>query len=112
MEGIKNVRRFYLFQAAFGAMIIGPIIMIYLLDVKGLTFTQAMLLNTFSSLALVIFDVPTGAIADYYSRKICLSMGGFILGLSLVLYALIKSFFWFNIRRDFICTWLFIYIWC
>lgn len=88
MEGIKNVRKFYLFQAAFGAMIIGPIIMIYLLDVKGLTFTQAMLLNTFSSLALVIFDVPTGALADYYSRKISLSfLVGFILATIFNLYA-------------------------
>jgi len=93
MERIKNVRRFYWFQAAFGAMIIGPIIMIYLLEVKGLSFTQAMILNTSSSLALVIFDVPTGAFADHFSRKLCLSLGGFVLAISLFLYAIIESFF-------------------
>jgi MFS family permease len=93
MESIKNVKKYYLFQAFFGAMIIGPVVMIYLLEVKELSFTQAMLLNTVSALSLVIFDVPTGALADIVSRKLCLTLGGFVLALSLFIYTIFNTFF-------------------
>ncbi|KHE71481.1 MFS transporter [Halobacillus sp. BBL2006] len=49
---------------------------IYLGD-KGMTFGQIGILEAFLHLAIVLFEVPTGMVADLYGRKISLMLGNF-----------------------------------
>ncbi|ARI78644.1 MFS transporter [Halobacillus mangrovi] len=49
---------------------------IYLGD-KGMTFGQIGILEAFLHLAIVLFEVPTGMVADLYGRKTSLVLGNF-----------------------------------
>jgi MFS family permease len=58
---------------------------IFLLD-AGLTNTQAFLANAFFTVGQVIFEVPTGIIADVQGRRVSYILGTITLALSTLLY--------------------------
>lgn len=58
---------------------------IFLLD-AGLSNFQAFLANAFYSVGYVIFEVPTGIIADTYGRRLSYLLGAFTLAVSTILY--------------------------
>ena len=72
----RNLRVYYLFHAASGFLIWLPIWMIYLIDGRGMSLTQVALMETIFWVALVIAEVPTGAIADRWGRRTSLFLGG------------------------------------
>ena len=71
----RNLRVYYLFHAASGFLIWLPIWMIYLIDGRGMSLTQVALMETIFWVALVIAEVPTGAIADRWGRRTSLFLG-------------------------------------
>ncbi len=89
---LKNVKNFYYYKMFSGAIIVGPIIILYFLHVKGLSFGQVMMLSSISAIATVIFEVPTGAIADQWGRKASLLLGTSFIAASLVFYVLATGF--------------------
>lgn len=58
---------------------------IFLLD-AGLSNFQAFLANAFFSLGQVIFEIPTGIIADTFGRRVSYMLGGITLAISTLLY--------------------------
>ncbi|KYH34707.1 putative sialic acid transporter [Clostridium tepidiprofundi DSM 19306] len=93
MERLKrNIKGYYLYTIFSDLLIIGPIIMVYMLS-KGLSFTQIMLINSISCIAVVIFEVPTGAISDKLGRKISMIIGPALWGISLTMYIFGKGFY-------------------
>ncbi|MBN9654743.1 MFS transporter [Halobacillus sp. GSS1] len=64
---------------------------IYLGD-RGMTFGQIGLLEAFLHLAIVLFEVPTGMIADLYGRKVSLVIGN-VFSLFYGLFMLISGTF-------------------
>lgn len=58
---------------------------IFLLD-AGLSNFEAFLANGFFSLGYVIFEVPTGILADTYGRRLSYLLGALILAISTALY--------------------------
>ncbi|TGB01436.1 MFS transporter [Halobacillus salinus] len=64
---------------------------IYLGD-KGLTFGEIGLIEAFLHLAIVLFEVPTGMVADLYGRKISLLIGN-VFSLLYGLFMLISGSF-------------------
>lgn len=44
----------------------------------GLTYTQIFLIESIFSIGVVLFEVPTGAFADYFERKISILLGLFL----------------------------------
>ena len=87
----STIRSYYLFSSFSDLLIIGPIIVLYMLG-KGLSFTEIMLLQSVCALAVFLFEVPTGALADKVSRKVSLSLGAFFYALGLFLYIIGDSF--------------------
>jgi MFS family permease len=85
MDYSRNIRTYYFYSTFSELLIIGPIITLYLLA-KGLSFTEIMILQSISSIAIVIFDVPTGAIADKIGRKKSIIIGASLWAISLCLY--------------------------
>lgn len=79
-------------------VIIGPIIVPFLL-MKGLSYSEIMLLQSISAISVVIFEVPTGAIADKISRKFSMSLSGFVVGFALILYIVFNNFIIFVIAE-------------
>ena len=99
---VKNMERNLILYPAFrffiNMMIIGPILIPFLLW-KGLDYSQIMILQSISAVSAMIFEVPTGAIADKLTRKLSLIVSGFILAVSLTVYILGNHFLFFALAE-------------
>lgn len=96
MDGLyrRNIKLYFYFRFFLQMIIIGPIIVPFLL-MKGLSYSEIMLLQSISAISVVVFEVPTGAIADKISRKFSMSLSGFVISFALVLYIIFNSFYVF-----------------
>jgi MFS family permease len=74
-----NVGRYYLFSFIFGAAInaIVSILVLFWLD-RGLSLGQVMILMSTYGISLLIFEIPTGVLADRFSRKWSLAIGALL----------------------------------
>ncbi len=74
-----NVGRYYLFSFLFGAAInaIVSILVLFWLD-RGLSLGQVMILMSTYGISLLIFEIPTGVLADRFSRKWSLAIGALL----------------------------------
>ncbi len=69
---------------------------LFLLD-AGLTNAQAFTANAFFTLGMVLFEIPTGVVADLRGRKLSFMLGAFTLFVTTLLYYLlwqIEGAFW------------------
>lgn len=57
---------------------------IYQVTVAGLTPLQLVLVGTTLELSVFLFEVPTGVVADVYSRRLSIIIGYFLIGLGFV----------------------------
>jgi DHA3 family tetracycline resistance protein-like MFS transporter len=57
---------------------------VYQVTMAGLSALQLVLVGTALELAVFVFEVPTGVVADVYSRRISIIIGIFLIGLGFV----------------------------
>ncbi len=76
------------FGNTLAASLIWGVNTLFLLD-AGLTNFEAFLANSFFTLGMVIFEIPTGIIADSRGRRLSYLLGTVTLGLSTLLYYLL-----------------------
>lgn len=88
LKNIKTYKRYSIFN---NLIILGPIITLFFIA-KGLSFFEIALLNSVAALTTVLFEVPTGAIGDYLSRKWSLFIGSLLMCLSLFVYIVATNF--------------------
>ncbi|TYC03119.1 MAG: MFS transporter [Kosmotoga sp.] len=79
-------------------LIIGPILVPFMLF-KGLNYSQILLLQSISAISMFVFEVPTGAIADKFSRKFSLFLSGLFPSCGLIIYILFHSFYAFAVAE-------------
>jgi MFS family permease len=92
-QEFKLLKRFYIFYFIWGlAVLTNAYLIIYLKEI-GLSFTQISIIASIALAAPIIFEIPTGAIADCFGRKISITLG--LLSSSIILF-LIPSFHEFN----------------
>lgn len=91
MDVKKNIRTYYFYSTFSALIILGPVIVLYYLA-KGLSFTQIMTLQSVSAISIFIFEVPTGAIADKFGRKLSMFWGATLWAVSLLLYIIGPGF--------------------
>jgi MFS family permease len=74
-----NVGRYYLFSFLFGAAVnaLVSILVLFWLD-RGLSLGQIMIFMSTYGISLLIFEIPTGVLADRHSRKWSLAVGAFL----------------------------------
>lgn len=95
----RNIQRVYLLLLllqTLAASFIWGINTLFLLD-AGLSNTQAFAANAFFTAGMVVFEVPTGVIADTRGRRTSYLLGTLTLAISTVLYLLmwiITAPFW------------------
>lgn len=94
MQYTQNTKMYYLYATFANLLILGPIIVLFLIA-KGLSFTEIMVLQSIYSAGIVLFEVPTGAIADKFSRKISLLLGAILVALGLIIYIVGNHFYIF-----------------
>ncbi len=99
---LKYLGKFYLSTLILSSFaVISPYFVIYFKDI-GFSFFQISLLSIITSFSIMLFEIPTGVIADKISRKISVLLGSLIIGIFLILIGLVNNFyiillFWFII---------------
>ena len=88
----RNIPVFYAFNFAAGFFIWLPIWILYLLETRELSLTQVALMEGVFWIAVIVTEVPTGAIADRFGRRISLALGGFGFTIASIVFALADTF--------------------
>jgi MFS family permease len=84
----QHIQRVYVWLTFFNilsASLIWGVNTLFLLD-AGLTITQAFLANAFFTVGQVLFEVPTGVVADTWGRRASYLLGTITLSVSTLLY--------------------------
>jgi MFS family permease len=89
-----NIYKYYLYLAArdSATWMQAAIYVVYLQQHRGLTLTQIALIDTFWWLTSSLSEIPTGVVADRFSRKLSLAVGAFLAGCGALLYGLAPTF--------------------
>ena len=88
--------RVYLILEGAAALIYSVIFtvsMVYQVSVARLNPLQLVLVGTVLEATVFLFEVPTGVVADVYSRRLSVILGYFIIGLGFILEGSLP-FFW------------------
>ena len=88
----RNIPIYYLFQFATGFLIWVPVWIIFLQDERGLSLTQVGLMEGVFWISMMLFEVPTGAVADRWGRRTSLALGGFLFTAGTILFVLADGF--------------------
>ena len=88
----RNIPIYYLFQFATGFLIWVPVWIIFLQDERGLSLTQVGLMEAVFWVTMMLFEVPTGAVADRFGRRISLALGGLMFTVGTTLFVLADGF--------------------
>ncbi len=87
-----NIWRFYLFRFFVDFQLWLPIWVVYLTDERGLSLWQIGALDAPFWVLLIVLEVPTGAIADRWGRKVSLSYGAFANAIAVIVFGLAGNF--------------------
>ena len=90
-----NARTAYLLMSgvsAFSMMLIFTALAAYYVRTIGMSPLQLVLVGTALELTCFLFEVPTGIVADNYSRRLSLLIGGFMIGACYILEGLVPVF--------------------
>ena len=90
----KNIYRLYIIKIAKWFMLTMPIIMLFYKDM-GLTNGEAFQLKAIYSISIVIFEVPSGYLADILGRRVTLILGAVMGTLGFLFYSLGNGFWMF-----------------
>ena len=83
----RNIPLYYLFQFVRGFHFWLPIWFLFLQTEHGLAYVQIGLMEVLFGIATIVAEVPTGAIADRFGRRVALGMGALGFAGATVLFA-------------------------
>jgi MFS family permease len=91
-QEFRLLKVFYIWGFIGGmAALLAPYYAIYFLDI-GLSFSQIGLIFSASALAAILFEVPTGAIADRFGRKFSVVLSWLLAAITVILIPFTNSF--------------------
>ncbi|HNT30717.1 MAG TPA: MFS transporter, partial [bacterium] len=88
----SNIKKMYAFNFCINLHFIGGVLVPFFTDWGRLNYTQIMLLQAWFSICLFLLEIPTGAVADRFGRKVSLLLGVCTLGIAVCIYGSIPSF--------------------
>ncbi len=91
MQTLLPAQRAFLFLGFASALFVGipdTMIAIYYVRIVGLGPLELVLLGTIVELVTIVFEIPTGVVADLYSRRLSVLIGIFLAGASFVIQGL------------------------
>jgi MFS family permease len=96
----KTVRSYFALQGttAFGISFISAFYVTFLLT-KGLNLFEVNLVNFFFWTTLFVCELPTGAFADVFSRKLSFVLSCLLFGAGMVVYGFVNSFWGFVVAE-------------
>jgi len=90
-RAVKTYVGLRLFSALFFAVIV-TVNLVYQATVVGLGPLQLVLVGTLLETVTFLFEIPTGIVADLYSRKLSVMIGVFLIGLGFVIEGAVPAF--------------------
>lgn len=89
MRQTDPTRVWYLLQggSALGDTLVWVVAPVYFVTTVGMSPLQLVLVGTFMELTVFLFEVPTGIVADVYSRRLSTVVGFLVMGLAIVFVA-------------------------
>ena len=90
----SNIWKFYILSIVYNALFMIPVIVLFFQE-NGLTLHQIFLLQSIFSLALMIFEIPTGYLSDRWGRKNTIVSGSIFGVIGIVVYACSSGFWGF-----------------
>src|SRR6185436_7812560 len=87
-----KVYLFIEFTASMSFSMMFVVASLYEATVAGLTPVQLILVGTTLELSAFLFEVPTGIVADVYSRKLSIVIGYLLMGLGFLVEAFFPAF--------------------
>ncbi len=87
-------RAYYLFDAGFAGChaLAFTLVMVYQVQVVGLTPFQLVIIGTAMEVACFLGEIPTGVIADRYSRRLSVLIGLPVIGAAILLQGALPNF--------------------
>jgi DHA3 family tetracycline resistance protein-like MFS transporter len=94
MKTFEATKAFYLFEGGRGLLLnmIFTASALYQVSVVGLTPFQLVLVGTFLEAVYFLFQIPTGVVADVYSRKWSVIIGFVLIGTGFLIEGMIPTF--------------------
>ncbi|ATP39701.1 MFS transporter [Solibacillus sp. R5-41] len=89
---IKNIYYFITSSRAFIIQMVFTLNAIYYVSQAGLNPLQLVLIGTILELSILLFEMPTGLVADFFGRKKSLVIGTFIIGAAHLLEGSVPEF--------------------
>lgn len=87
-----NIATFYVYNFLAGFQLWVPIWVVYLTEYRGLSLTQVTLMESAFTLVIVASEMPTGAFADRWGRKLSLQLSALLLTVAIFLFGIAASF--------------------
>lgn len=93
MRRADPTRVWYLMQggSAFAGTLVWVLAPVYFVQTVGMSPLQLVLVGTFMELSVFVFELPTGIVADVYSRRLSTIVGYLIMGLAMIFVGLIPE---------------------
>src|SRR6266511_4368678 len=90
MRRADATRVWYLMQggSALGGTLVWVLAPVYFVKTVGMSPLQLVLVGTFMELSVFVFELPTGIVADVYSRRLSTIVGYLIMGVAMVFVGL------------------------
>lgn len=94
IKKLSAYRTYLLFSAASALLfsLVFTVNMVYQVEVIGLNPLQLILVGTTLEVACFLFEIPTGIVADIYSRKLSVIIGIVLIGLGFTLEGTVPRF--------------------
>ncbi len=90
-----NIWKMYLFRLFRGLHFIAGVLIPFFTDWGGITFTQAMVLQSWYMIWIFALEIPTGTIADVFGRRTSLAIGAITNIAGAVAYSFVPNFYVF-----------------
>jgi len=83
-----NIWKSYLFHFFMGFHLISGVLLHFFMNWGKLTFVEIMFLQSYFTVMILLLEIPCGAIADYLSRKLSLTLGAISTALAALIYGI------------------------
>jgi MFS family permease len=95
----RDLRLFYGYRLLSAAYLFVPA-QVAFFQQRGLSWTQIFVLNSVFNAVLVLFEVPTGALADRVGRRHAMMLGSLSMSAAFMVYYFGTSFAWFVVAES------------
>jgi MFS family permease len=91
----QNIRKLYAFNFFASLHLIAGVILPFFTEWGRLSFTQIMILESWFSVCVFLFEIPSGAFADFFGRKRTLSLAIIVNIVGALVYSSYPNFYVF-----------------